>query len=465
MIYQRLLVVSLTLFTLAQTGRGAERERVEDLIRQFGSEVFSQRERAMVELEALGLTALEPLRQATKSSDAETARRAGELVRRFEEKLQIEQAQTPKQLRLEWVDMPVLEAVAELTRRSGYALKVGGDTTPLAARKVTLDTGTVTFWEALDRLGAAGGIALPPSPPPPTPDPNAATIAAMRIVRGPRLRNMRVDPITPSAAQEHIELIPGTPARQVSYAGACRVELRVAKSATGLYQLTLDAAAEPRLLSFMLVGGTVVDRAVSSAGQPLTLVEEIGPTRAVRQVALKLTGAPDRIRTLEGTLAARVTIPNELIATIDVATLLRDGNVTVASKSGGNFHVQSFEKQGNGDYRIQALLENMGPNPFAQQIMINGNLVFQGNVAVVGAAWGGVAPLPGLPDLLDGEGRKYQVVETNQSTRLAGNQFTRQLTIVYRPQAGQGEPSRVAYYGMRMFTMPVPFSFHDVNLE
>ncbi len=70
-------------------------------------------------------------------------------------------------------------------------------------------------------------------------------------------------------------------------------------------------------------------------------------------------------------------------------------------------------------------------------------------------------PTPGLPDLLDEQGRKYQVVDLQQSTRL----FNRHLTILYRPQAGQGAPVRLAYFGTRTVTIPVPFSFHDIDLE
>ena len=49
-------------------------DRVGQLIKQLGSPKFAVRDRAKKELEALGTSALEALRQAAKSTDMETSR-------------------------------------------------------------------------------------------------------------------------------------------------------------------------------------------------------------------------------------------------------------------------------------------------------------------------------------------------------------------------------------------------------
>src|SRR5207248_2605294 len=50
------------------------------------------------------------------------------------------------------------DAVAELARQSGYNIQVLGDRAALASRKITLDTGETTFWQAFDQLCEKGGL-------------------------------------------------------------------------------------------------------------------------------------------------------------------------------------------------------------------------------------------------------------------------------------------------------------------
>jgi hypothetical protein len=99
--------------------------------------------------------------------------------------------------------------------------------------------------------------------------------------------------------------------------------------------------------------------------------------------------------------------------------------------------------------------------------MVNGNVVIQGNVAVVGGAWNNATvQTPGLPELVDAQGRKCQVVQVpTQSTRLSNNQFSRHITIIYRPQTGHGAPAQLVYHGTHSLVIPVPFRFRDVALD
>src|SRR5262249_29631729 len=63
-----------------------------------------------------------------------------------------------KRVHLKLKDTPVLDAVAELQKQSGYPIQVMGDRTGVADKKITLDTGATTFWEALDQLCRAAGL-------------------------------------------------------------------------------------------------------------------------------------------------------------------------------------------------------------------------------------------------------------------------------------------------------------------
>jgi hypothetical protein len=61
-------------------------------------------------------------------------------------------------LRLEFKDTPVTEAVKQLVIKSGYRIVIQGDSRKLAERKVTLDTGETTFWQAFDQLCQKAGL-------------------------------------------------------------------------------------------------------------------------------------------------------------------------------------------------------------------------------------------------------------------------------------------------------------------
>lgn len=69
------------------SGKDANTERIDKLVRQLGHDEFAKRQAAAKELEAIGEPALAALRQAAKSSDSlETQRRAEQLIRNIEPK-------------------------------------------------------------------------------------------------------------------------------------------------------------------------------------------------------------------------------------------------------------------------------------------------------------------------------------------------------------------------------------------
>jgi hypothetical protein len=138
--------------------------RIEKLIQQLGSPKFAERSRARQELKQIGEPALEALRKAAKSDDAEMSRAASELVKGIEAKQLTASVLAPKRVKLSLTDVPVPEAVAELAKQSGYPIDIQGDRAALAGRKVTLNTGDTTFWEAFDQLCQKAGLVEVASP-------------------------------------------------------------------------------------------------------------------------------------------------------------------------------------------------------------------------------------------------------------------------------------------------------------
>ena len=128
------------------------------LIKQLGSDEYAVREKASEALDKIGAPALEALRKAIKDGDAEISRRAEDLVGRIEKRGETASILAAKKVKLAFKDTPVPQAVEELRKQSGYNIVLQDPKNTLKDRKVTLDTGEVSFWEALDRLCEKAGL-------------------------------------------------------------------------------------------------------------------------------------------------------------------------------------------------------------------------------------------------------------------------------------------------------------------
>src|SRR5262245_40118863 len=87
-----------------------QQERIKQLIKQLNADDFEQRQQAQLELEKIGLPALEALRQAKKDRQPETARRAAEIVDRLEDLLKAGAKLPGKKVNLKLKDVPVADA-------------------------------------------------------------------------------------------------------------------------------------------------------------------------------------------------------------------------------------------------------------------------------------------------------------------------------------------------------------------
>ena len=141
-------------------------DRIEKLVKQLAASKFADRERAERELRASGTPALGAIKNAGKD-DGEMGRRARVLVVEVQQKALLDQVLAPKKVRLNFKDTPVIDAVDELVRQSGYNIQIQGEVAGLVKRKVTFDTGVTTFWQAFDQLCARAGLIEIPSRTPP----------------------------------------------------------------------------------------------------------------------------------------------------------------------------------------------------------------------------------------------------------------------------------------------------------
>ena len=93
------LIVPMALFGLAalvalpgwaaeKEAKKADADKIAKLIKQLGSDSFDDREEASKALDAIGEPALGALKKASKSDDAETQKRADELVKNISKRVE-----------------------------------------------------------------------------------------------------------------------------------------------------------------------------------------------------------------------------------------------------------------------------------------------------------------------------------------------------------------------------------------
>jgi len=133
-------------------------EKIAQWIQQLGSDSFAERNAASKALDEIGEPALEALREAMKSRDAEVRRRATALVATIEARTQSGRILSPKMVELKYKDTPLSEALADFSKQSGYALNLIDPSGKLKSKKITLTTGKVTFWEALEKFKVAAEL-------------------------------------------------------------------------------------------------------------------------------------------------------------------------------------------------------------------------------------------------------------------------------------------------------------------
>ncbi len=470
----RWTIAILSLCAFASWTQAQEPERIDALVRKLGSAAFVQREQARKEIEAIGPAALETLRRAGKTSDVETARRLAELIGRFEEQLLTQQILAPKVLDLYIMDASVQLAIAELSKQFGYAIQSQGDATPFADKKVTL-IGKMAFWQAIDRLCEQGGLMemvdLTPAPQPIQPP------GGGRIMRG----RMPVLP-QPAPAGPLRLTVRGNEKSLVSHAGSVKTEVRIKPSAdyarTKELDVTLIVSAEPSLLNSAVSGRPAFAKLIDDKGRALqpSLEAANQPGDATSgqrftQVRIKDEHAAKQIKEMAGNLPLQLDLQNVILAKME--KVMDAEGKSAAGANGGTLKVLSLKKLPNDAIEVQVTMENLIPNPFGNNVIINGgNVMIRGNINGNIVINGGNVRINGsggnakdLPDLLDAKGQKYKVSSVaNDSFNFVNGSCTRSATIVFQPSPGQGEPRELVLFGSRTHTIAVPFRFENVPL-
>jgi hypothetical protein len=477
-------VLGLGLATPCAWAQLEEVDQVARLIRQLGSEQYSEREAASRQLDSVGPDCLEALRQATRDDDAEVRRRAAELVARIEQRLENQKLLTPRRIRLAYRDRPVAEALADFSQRSGYALQLHGNTAGLADRKITLETDDIPFWEALGRFCAAAGLQERDSGKP-LPGPGQRQAGAKQIVI------LREQPV-PASADPRIFLTDGPPPPlPTALAGSVRIQAvplpRGNTVGEGEALVTLEATAEPSL-QWLGILDVRIDRARDDQGQELSQplagmaanpaagaetvwangaaviwdVDGNSVNATPRQATVRLTGRKkpsQRLERLSGVLTGRVLTGPQPLAAID--NLLQSAGQSVDVPESGTLKVLDVTRQANGQVKLR--IERQTPAPG----VILGNGVVRVNGRVIVMQQGGQVGRPAASELSleDGQGQAYQLVaQADKNTNFNPNGLVQELELTFQPRPGQAAPARLVIHGRKTVVLEVPFQLENVPL-
>src|SRR5262245_13277410 len=458
-------------------------EQISQLVNRLSSSNFREREAASRELDALGATALEALKKAAASEDMEIASRAKSLADRITARIENEQRLAPALVDLKFKDTPIEQAINELAKQSGSQITLGPDRSKLNGRKVTLETGRVPFWVAMEKLCEAAQLRETESASPMASEmrttqfqqlggqpvqivsytsPNARTVQTLMLVDGNA-------PLTPA----HVE-------------GCVRVRLQPSgasldKVGQGELALALSVQPEPRF-KLERMFGIKVDKAIDDHGQVLDQVlvdsnvvtapqdpREAAQIKAQLRLQLQLQQRelgnvpaafnrggfvelrlkkgekePKALRELHGTVAIGMRTPDEDLAVLEKPL---DAKAGTSVQGKGNVILQfgSMKKLDNGDYEVVLDLQyanDIRPAPVAAMVPA---------AAAALRAQGGAGPATysspyGL--ILLGENDRPFELSTQRMVRGRSNGTTRTISLTLNYRSGSkdpGEPTKLVF--------------------
>jgi hypothetical protein len=492
--------------------RPEDQKPPDELVSQLGSRSFQEREQASKSLIMAGPSALKYLQKATKSSDAEIRRRAGLALERIEKEMDTARLLKPHRVHLVYRDTPITEAVADFAKKSGFPLLLEGDRVRLANRKITLDTGEVTFWEALDQFcraaglvehrgppaGNAGGQAVAPQemerlllerrmirkgfsvPParvdfsrlvlvegqedPPTSQCGAVRIRALRLASHPQTQLKSSE-----EALIHLEI---SPEPSVDWRGVLAVHVDKAIDAHSReVEQIVDMVSPPSGQVVDWGGGAVAfnlamaNNAILFAGD----LENIGtqPTPSSREFPLRLKkneASAKALREIRGVIFAQVQTPNEPVIKAD--KILQAESRTFKGPENSYLKVHEARKTDGGQIKLRVTVRAPSMSDEATAMMGGAIFVrrFNGRMAFIAQQEAENVAAQSL-SLQDANGRSYHLVSAEETAQANAMEVTQEFHLVFQSRQGLGEPAYLVYTGHRLVTVEIPFTLKNVPLS
>ena len=431
---------------------GPPRREPSALVNQLGSVSYQARVSAEAELARFGREALPALSAGKSSHDAEVRARSCSLIARIEDSSLLE----PTMIRLDFRDVPLGEAIAEVNRRSGLGLSLSSEEKPsLSSRRIRLESAEpVSAWRATDALCRAAGL----HPGSEGPFATAGPEGSLLLLDGPESNPgptwdsgpFRVR-LTSLHSQSEIRLGPGPGALVEPSPPTIRSESR----ATREFFLQLVLSAEPRL-AISRNGPIRVATAIDDRGRSLLAPAESSQAlhsagyfgmSSSSTVRLRLdlaspAGCGGRLKLLRGSIPVLVAMrrPEPLV-------------IPLAGPRGRAYRV------GEVDLTILDSVAASGGKPAAVLLSFR-------NTPAIGfpPAGGAQPPRPDSAEqqveVLDEQGRilPWFPSATSQDGRES------RLTLTLTPRGDLGPPVTLRYHGILKASTEVPFEFRDLPM-
>ena len=462
-------------------------KQIGELISQLGSAKFKEREAATQALAAIGGPALEALQKAAVSNDPEVGRRAQSLAHILQRRLETARFLAPLPVHLVYKNTPVLQAVDDFARKTKFSIEIIGSKARLAQRKITLDTGETSFWEAfnqfcekaglLDRVPSMEGdlntrrplearfgprgvvqivelsssdlssartwdgrLQLADGHRPPLPTCNTGAV---------RIRALPVKGAVPDTLKEDgLFLVEVTPQPKTAWHNV--VDLRIDKALDENGQdlaSSLDTRSDLSRIAVMGTGASVWD---AQTGQPLPTCRDI-PVRV--KSGDKPTGI---LREVTGVVAALVQTEEQPLITVD--NILKSAGRTCVGDNGESLKLMEVERTPDGDVNLRLEL--------ADASSANAFWAMRGGVMRPGRFRRGLAVMDNLPPakllLQDSAGKTLPLRSREDATAFTGNTLARVIVLGFH--SGLSEPSKLVYSGRRTIIIEIPFTLKNVPL-
>lgn len=452
---------------------------------------YAEREKATRELEEAGEPALKALRFACNSRDLELRHRAETIVSRIERVQLSRKLLVAPQLHLKFEKTPLQQAIHEVASKTGLRLQMDAkDAAP--QRTISLDTGIVPFWQAIQGFYDAAGLvendALPNSPA--APDHNRV------LLPPPRNRMTSV-----GAVENQVRVIAGkgTPLpADLSKALRVRVvspayALNKSEAATGEVKFYLDVDAAKGIELQEILGVEVLkalakdNRELACAfptpamqpnfyGEQMLMVQKVvilngelvmddgRPIDPYLPITLKMGGTrPEALSEFHGVLVARILAPSaSIVAISDVF----QGKEQSQSRDGLTITVKSFEEETNNlaTLRVQVQTTGTSINELLNfPVQVRGKLrpfirINRGGTVASGS--------PSEFQLKDADGKQAKIVATRiMASNSAGASVTQDLELkIEKPTRGLKDIT-LSLNGRRPATVEMPFVLRNVPVR
>jgi hypothetical protein len=458
-------------------------------VRALAHPRFAEREKAARDLEAIGEPALKALREVARSNDEELRTRAAVVADRIERSLRSERLLVAPKLALKFDKTPLGQAVVEFAAKSQRHVVLDKAAVKNPERTVTLDTGEISYWEAVEAFYRAAGLVEDDEPfaaPPPGSGAGPAVRTVRRLQasgmttsirlidgeRGPVVadRAICVRALRPGFGQNHYDDVKGEvtfhldvdPAPGLAVREIIGIEVRKAITDDGRPLAT--AFPTPTPPTDLAYQEAVIIRQVMIANGNMTI--EGMPGMTAQPVTLKTDGLrPTKLAEFQGTVVARVITPPEPVVTVD--NLLRPGTREVTA---GAITVQVKEVTTDAGNRVTVQARVVTRIDMADDDVLAVPIQLKGRVRqfIRINRGGGMSGPPHLPDLKvrDAAGvpiRGLSAQVTNMN--FDGTTVVQDVKLSFDKPATPGDDAlNLVLMGKRPAVVEMPFTLKGVPL-